>query len=106
MKRKDCFFGLHFDFHADETMKEIGKEFDEKVLERIITEVKPDFIQCDSKGHMGISSYPTKVGNPAPQISKDILKGWREVTKKHGVSLYAHHSGVWDLVALEKHPEW
>ncbi len=106
MKRKDCFFGLHFDFHADDTMKELGKAFDAETLERIITEVKPDYIQCDSKGHMGYSSYPTKVGYPAPDIVADMLKGWREVTKKHGVLLFAHHSGIWDCTALAHHPEW
>lgn len=51
LRRKDSFFGLHFDYHANADTKDIGKDFDEKVLERIITEVNPDFIQCDTKGH-------------------------------------------------------
>lgn len=82
MKRADCYFGLHFDFHANEWTRDIGEEFDEKIVERICKEVRPDFIQCDTKGHPGYSSYPTKVGNAAPNISRDILMGWRAVTKK------------------------
>ena len=74
MKRKDSYFGLHFDFHANEETRDIGAEFDGAVLERILREVKPDFIQCDTKGHPGYSSYPTKVGTPAPGLRRDILR--------------------------------
>lgn len=106
MKRKDCYFGLHFDFHANEETKNIGKNFDANILEKIITEVKPDFVQCDTKGHPGISSYPTKVGNPCSSIDKDILKQWRTITEKHDVLLFAHHSGIWDTKVSTVHPEW
>ena len=53
MKRKDCFFGLHFDYHANENTRDIGKNFSAETVERIVREVKPDFIQCDTKGHPG-----------------------------------------------------
>ena len=72
-RRKDCFFGLHFDFHATRETKGIGAFFDAEKLEEILQRVRPDFVQCDTKGHPGISSYPTKVGNPAPDMRGDIL---------------------------------
>ncbi len=106
MRRKDCFFGLHFDYHANADTKDIGKQLDTAVIELIVTEIKPDFIQCDTKGHPGYCSYPTKVGNPAPGLCRDILKEWRAVTKKHGVLLFSHYSGVWDKKAMADHPEW
>lgn len=106
MRRKDCYFGLHFDFHANKDTQDIGKEFDAATVERIVKEIRPDFIQCDVKGHPGLSSYPTKEGNPAPHLVQDILRGWRDVTEKYGVSLFAHYSGVWDKKATEDHPEW
>lgn len=105
-RRKNCFFGVHFDFHAQKDTVGIGRNFDEKALERFIEAVRPDFIQCDTKGHPGYSSYPTKVGTTAPDIARDILKAWREVTARHGVLLYAHHSGIYDIAASEEHPEW
>lgn len=105
MKRKDCFFGLHFDFHACESL-EIGECFNKEVLRQFIKKIKPDYIQCDSKGHPGYSSYPTEKGVCPSKIYTDILKEWREVTKEEGVLLYAHHSGVWDEVACKEHPEW
>lgn len=74
MRRKDSFFGLHFDYHANKDTKDAGKYLDEKVIERIVTEVKPDFIQCDTKGHPGNSSYRTEVGTPAPRPNKTVLQ--------------------------------
>lgn len=106
MKRKDCFFGLHFDYHANKDTKDIGKDFSPDVVERIVTEVQPDFIQCDTKGHPGYCSYPTKIGTPAPHLMADLLSGWREVTKKHGVLLYSHYSGIWERCAAQQHPHW
>ena len=105
-KRKDCFFGIHFDFHARNTQTNIGATADPALIERMISTVKPDFIQCDTKGHFGISSYPTKVGHPAPDFHSDILKMWREITEKFNVALFAHHSGLWEEAAAQDHPEW
>ncbi len=85
---------------------EIGRNVTAEMVKHIIEKVRPDYIQCDCKGHAGFSSYPTKVGNPAPGIIKDQLRIWREVTARHGVALYMHHSGVWDTEALKRHPSW
>lgn len=100
------FFGLHFDYHACEETKDIGKNFDPSILEKIIKEVKPDFIQCDTKGHPGLTSYNTKVGVTAPGMVKDLLAQWRKVTKEYGVPLYSHYSGIWDKQAAIDHPNW
>lgn len=106
MTRKDCFFGLHFDFHANEKTRDIGKNFNSETLRRIITEVKPDYIQCDTKGHPGYSSYKTKAGNPAPHLCADLLLEWRKVTKECGVLLFSHYSGLLDGKALSDNPDW
>jgi hypothetical protein len=106
LKRADSFFGVHFDFHAGADCNEIGKNVDVALVENIVSQVKPDFIQVDCKGHAGYSSYPTRVGNQAPGFVKDPLKIWRQVTAGNGVALYMHYSGVWDGRALELHPSW
>ncbi|GAA4447846.1 hypothetical protein GCM10023091_43450 [Ravibacter arvi] len=72
----------------------------------ILDKVRPDYIQIDCKGHPGYSSYPTKVGNPAPGIEKDALRVWRRETARRGVGLFMHYSGVWDSRAVELHPDW
>jgi alpha-L-fucosidase len=106
LKRADSFFGIHFDFHAGTDCKEIGKNTTPEMIEKIIAAAHPDYIQIDCKGHSGLSSYPTKVGNQAPGFVGDPLRVWREVTARHGVALYMHYSGVWDSRAISLHPDW
>ncbi len=106
LRREESFLGIHFDFHAREDCKEIGRNLTPAMVERIIEAVHPDYIQCDCKGHAGVCSYPTKVGNPAPGFVLDPLRIWREVTARHGIALYMHYSGVWDSDFVRRYPEW
>ena len=106
LKRADSFLGIHFDFHASDDCTEIGKHVTPEMIGAIIDAVHPDYIQCDCKGHRGLCSYPSKVGNPAPGFVRDQLRIWRDVTAARGVSLFLHYSGVWDTEACKKHPEW
>lgn len=103
---RERFAGLHLDFHAGLSDSGIGKTFTPGMIDSMLRIIQPDFIQVDCKGHAGISSYPTKVGNPAPAFAKDIMRIWREVTARHRVPLFAHYSGVWDNQALALHPHW
>jgi len=106
VRRADAFLGIHFDFHAGPDCTEIGKNTSRAMIENIINQVHPDYLQIDCKGHRGLSSYPTKVGNPAPGFVGDPLKLWRQITAERGVSLYMHYSGVWDSEAIIQHPDW
>ncbi len=104
--RKDCFFGLHFDLHPNPSDPALGRDLNDAMVERLLDQVKPDFVQYDCKGHVGYLGYPSKVGISAPHIVQDSLAIWRRGTAKHGVSLYIHFSGVWDSLAIKQHPEW
>ncbi|MHC4395062.1 MAG: alpha-amylase family protein [Planctomycetota bacterium] len=106
MKRADSFLGVHFDFHAGEDCNRVGQRTTSEMVELVIDKVRPDYIQIDCKGHNGYSSYPTRVGNPAPGFVGDPLRIWRDVTRRRGVALYMHYSGVWDFHAVKTHPEW
>jgi hypothetical protein len=106
LKRADSFLGIHFDFHAGDDCKEIGRNVTREMIENIINLVHPDYLQIDCKGHRGLSSYPTKAGNQAPGFVGDPLRLWRQVTAERGVALYMHYSGVWDSEAIRRNPEW
>ncbi|RRB04972.1 hypothetical protein EHT25_11270 [Larkinella rosea] len=106
LRRADRFFGLHFDFHATRSDLTIGQTLTEGMIDTLLNRVKPDFIQVDTKGHVGVTSYPTKVGYAFSQFTFDPLKRFRDVTNRHGVALYVHHSGVWDNEAVLHHPGW
>ena len=104
-RRADSFLGIHFDFHAREDCKEIGKNVTPEMIKAVLDLVRPDYVQCDCKGHPGVSSYPTTVGNPAPGFVRDQLRIWRDVTAAAGVGLYMHYSGVWDSDWVRRYPE-
>ncbi|WP_286922639.1 alpha-L-fucosidase [Proteiniphilum sp. UBA5375] len=105
-KRSESFFGFHFDFHATESDSELGKDFDEKLLTYFLQQTRPDYIQIDSKGHPGISSYPTKIGYAAKNFVKDPIYIWRKITNELNIPLYVHYSGLWDDKAIHENPNW
>ncbi|WP_460639248.1 alpha-L-fucosidase [Larkinella harenae] len=105
-KRSERFFGFHFDFHATAADMELGKNKDTVLLSEFLRRTRPDFIQVDSKGHPGYSSYPTQVGYSANSFLSDPLRTWRAITKAKGIPLYVHYSSIWDQKALKEHPEW
>ena len=106
LRRDQSFLGIHFDFHAGSDCNEVGKNTTPEMINAIIDMVHPDYVQIDCKGHPGYTSYPTKVGNQVPGYVGDPLRTWRDVTAQRGISLYMHYSGVWDMRAVELHPEW
>ncbi|HEY5141336.1 MAG TPA: hypothetical protein VIJ25_18785, partial [Methylococcales bacterium] len=62
LTRAQSFLGVHFDFHANDKDLLIGENVTPEMVENIIAKVKPDYIQVDSKGHPGYSSFLTDVG--------------------------------------------
>ena len=105
-RREDCFFGVHFDFHASDDSTSIGANTTEEQIQYMLDTVQPDFVQCDSKGHPGMTSFETAVGTRAPGFARDNLKIWRDVTARAGIPLFLHYSGVFDMAAVRVHPEW
>ena len=74
LRRDESFLGIHFDYHMRPDCCEVGKTVTPRMVKRIIEHVNPDYIQVDCKGHRGLSSYPTKVGYPAPGFVRDQLR--------------------------------
>lgn len=105
-RRSESFFGIHFDFHARKGTHPVGTVQRPDIFAEMLDAVQPDYLQCDTKGHQGLSSYPTKCGYPAPNIQVDNLKMLRELTAARGIALYAHYSGLFDITCAEKHPDW
>ncbi len=104
--RSAGFFGLHFDFHCAATAKRVGGRTTPAMVAQVLKQVRPDYVQVDCKGHPGISSYPTRAGIAAKDIVRDQLAIWRRMTRRSGVALVVHYSGVWDSAAIQRHPDW
>ncbi len=100
------FFGLHYDLHALADDTRLGAELTHEHLREQLAKVRPDFVQCDCKGHPGYTSYPTKVGTASPGIVRDALRIHRDVARELGLPLSVHYSGIRDARAVELHPDW
>ena len=106
LRRKDSFFGLHFDLHPNNKDVALGRDLTDEMADRLLAQVKPDYVQYDCKGHVGYLGYASRVSTAASNIVKDSLAIWRRTTASHGIALYIHFSGVWDSLAIQQHPEW
>lgn len=105
-KRADCYFGIHFDFHANEKTKGIGTKTKPENIGMLLDEVKPDYVQVDTKGHPGLASFFSSYGDIAPGLEIDHLKIIREETQKRNIGLYAHYSGIYERKVCRTNPEW
>jgi len=103
---QNVFFGIHYDLHASAADTELGKALTPQHLRARLEQVRPDWIQCDCKGHPGYTSWPTAVGSTAPGLVADALRIHRDVTRELGIQLGMHYSGVIDERAIARHPEW
>lgn len=105
---KRRYFGFHYDLHANERDTELGKRATVKELAPMLRLVDPDFVQTDCKGHPGMTSWFSRVANATVSqgVVKDALAGWRAATRKLGLPLACHYSGLWDKAAAKKHPSW
>ncbi len=105
-RRQDALLGIHFDFHAlpGQTVPTLWRP---ETYAEMLDAVRPDFVQCDTKGHAGLSSYPTCAGHRALLDDRiDILRMMRDETARRNIPLYAHHSGIYDQMAAQTHPDW
>lgn len=103
---ENVYFGIHYDLHAKAEDAELGRELTHEHLRERLQRVRPDWIQCDCKGHPGYTSWPTEVGSTSPGVVRDALRIHLDVTRELGIPLGMHYSGVIDNRALELHPEW
>lgn len=101
-----CNFGMHYDLHPQATDTELGAKITHENLRKALKKINPDWIQCDCKGHAGYTAWPTKYGTLSPGYIKDAMRIHSDVCHELGIKLGVHYSGVIDVVACEKHPEW
>ncbi|MCG8306701.1 MAG: hypothetical protein MI975_04860, partial [Cytophagales bacterium] len=105
---KDRYFGIHYDIHATKEDTLLGTECSEKELVSMLELVQPDFVQTDCKGHPGYTSWFSEINDASvpPKMTVDVLQLWRAATKKLGIPLHCHYSGIYDAAIIKKHPDW
>ncbi|MEW6755246.1 MAG: alpha-L-fucosidase [Candidatus Latescibacterota bacterium] len=105
---KKRYFGLHYDLHAGPQDTELGVRATVHYLVPVLARLGVDFVQTDCKGHPGYTSWFSRTpgASVSPGVKRDALAGWRRATRRLGLPLHCHYSGIWDGAAGEKHPSW
>ncbi|MBQ7256383.1 MAG: beta-galactosidase trimerization domain-containing protein [Abditibacteriota bacterium] len=101
-----CCFGIHLDDHALRGDTELGKDLTFENLYDSLSKINPDWVEVDSKGHPGFTTYYTSVGYQPEGLKKDCLQIYADVCKALKIPLVCHHSGVIDTNACRVHPDW
>ena len=103
----DCRLGLHVDFHASANDVELGA-VDVDALESQLRCMNLDFVQIDSKGGGGFTSYYAKTpgATVCPVLKGDLVKIWRDATRRLGLPLHAHWIAISDGLVNQQHPDW
>ncbi len=102
------YFGLHYDLHGGVDDTVLGTRCSEAELVPMLELMAPDFVQTDCKGHPGYTSWFSQVEHASvvPGLTHDALMQWRKATRRLGLPLHCHYSGIWDKAAGTKHPDW
>ncbi|WP_294502205.1 alpha-amylase family protein [uncultured Victivallis sp.] len=102
-----CNIGMHYDLHARKEDTVLGTRVDDTLAE-LLGELDVDFVQTDCKGHPGVLSWFSNLPGSTmpPGLRRDALAGWREQTRKLGLPLHCHYSGIWDKAAGARFPDW
>ncbi len=102
---ENSFFNVHVDYHTRSDAR-TGAGISRSILRQFLGAVQPDMIQVHSKGHPGIASYPTKVGQVSSAHQEDVLAIYRDVCREMGVRFSVYYSSLVDAVAADGHEEW
>ncbi|MBQ0105496.1 MAG: beta-galactosidase trimerization domain-containing protein, partial [Armatimonadetes bacterium] len=97
---------MHFDLHVGLEEKGLAAEITHENLKEALLIINPDWIQCDCKGHPGITGWPTEYGTMSHGAVKDPMRIHADVCHELGIKLGMHYSGVIDNQACTLHPEW
>lgn len=102
------YFGMHYDMHVRTDDTDIGARLNVDDLVTNLKAMKCDWVQTDCKGHPGVTGWESRV--PAATVNahihNDMMKIWRDATRRLKLPLNCHYSGIIDHAAAEKFPAW
>jgi hypothetical protein len=107
-KADEIRFGLHYDMHANEADTLPGTGISREYLIDIFKRLQVDFVQADTKGHGGYTSWFSKSlpQTVPPGLKADQLLIWAEACREMNIPLHCHFSGIFEKRATELHPHW
>lgn len=98
---------IHLDFHTSEHIPGIGAAFDPDEFVGTLKAANVDSVTIFAKCHHGWSYYPTKIGEPHPQLARpDLLGEMVAALTNADIDCPIYISVQWDERNARLHPEW
>jgi hypothetical protein len=98
---------IHLDFHTSEHIPGIGSAFDPDEFVATFKAANVDSVTIFAKCHHGWSYYPTKVGEPHPNLSRpDLMGDMVKALSAADIECPIYISVQWDERNARLHPEW
>ena len=97
---------IHLDFHTSEHIPGIGSAFDPDDFVGTLKSAHVDSVTIFAKCHHGWSYYPTKVGAPHPQLTRDLMGDMVKALTAADIECPIYISVQWDERNARLHPEW
>jgi hypothetical protein len=97
---------IHLDFHTSEHIPGVGSAFDPDDFVATLKSAHVDSVTIFAKCHHGWSYYPTKVGAPHPQLSRDLMGEMVTALSAADIECPIYISVQWDERNARIHPEW
>ncbi|MEO8683566.1 MAG: beta-galactosidase trimerization domain-containing protein [Devosia sp.] len=97
---------IHLDFHTSEHIPGIGSAFDPEDFVGTFKAAHVDSVTIFAKCHHGWSYYPTKVGAPHPQLTRDLMGDMVKALTAADIECPIYISVQWDERNARLHPEW
>lgn len=98
---------IHLDFHTSEHIGEVGADFDPQQFVRVLQNGAVDSVTLFARCHHGWAYYPTKVGQPHPNLTRpDLLGEMVDACRAADIETPIYLTVQWDELIARKHPEW
>ena len=97
---------IHLDFHTSEHIPGIGSAFDPDDFVGTLRAAHVDSVTIFAKCHHGWSYYPTKVGAPHPELTRDLMGEMVTALSAADIECPIYISVQWDERNARIHPEW
>ncbi len=97
---------IHLDFHTSEHIPGIGSAFDPDDFVGTLKAAHVDSVTIFAKCHHGWSYYPTKVGAPHPELTRDLMGEMVTALSAADIECPIYISVQWDERNARIHPEW
>ncbi len=104
--KKLCSRQVHLDFHTSEHIPDVGARFNRARWQAALKAGGINSITVFAKCHHSWSYYPTRVGQPHPNLKCNLLKEQIEASHAIGVRAPIYFPIGWSSNDALQHPEW